>query len=231
MLYISGILNLLLLLTIINNKNMKFLIIISLITFINLPLIAQQPFEGLIVYKNSIKSKTPNVTDQLMEESMGRNIEYRVRNGYYKSTSDGNRISWQIFNPKENKIYTQMTNVKSVYWNDCAVKLDEVYKSEIKKGAAVILGYTCDELTLTCKSGVQKYYYHPVLSVNPDDYKNHSYANWNAFTQKSKAFPLKIVIETSQFILTSTATKISVEKINPRIFELPMGTVLEKSPN
>ncbi|MBA3899992.1 MAG: hypothetical protein H0X62_07250 [Bacteroidetes bacterium] len=208
---------------------MKYLVFLTFSLFL-FSCTQSQQFEGKIVYKNSIKSKLPNMSDERFEEMMGINMEYRIKNGYYKSVTDGKLVQWQLYNHGKNRIYTKMSNSESVLWNDCAVMMDEVLKTEINKGVMEILGYECDELILTCKSGVQKYYYNPVLAVNPDDYKNHHYANWSAFTEKSNSFPLKMIIENDQFVLTTIATKISPEKIDKKIFELPAGAVLEKSP-
>ena len=58
---------------------------------------------------------------------------------------------------QDNKIYNKMGTTETVYWNDASKNEDVVLKSELHKEVITILGYKCDELVLTCKSGTQKY--------------------------------------------------------------------------
>lgn len=189
-----------------------------------------QSFEGEIIYKNSLKSKNPKMTDEQWTQLMGEKLEYFIKQGYYKSLTNGTMSLWQIYNNKENKIYTKMNNSETVLWNDGAVNLDEPIKSEIKKNVVTILGYSCDELTLTCKSGVQKYYYSSKLPVDIKLFENHKYGNWYEFLKNSKSLSLKTIIETPQFIMETIATEIKTMKLDDKIFVIPADTKISKSP-
>lgn len=123
-----------------------------------------------------------------------------------------------------------MNNSETVLWNDASINSDEVVKSEIKKNAMIILGYTCDELTLTCKSGIQKYYFAPKLSVDEKLYEHHQYGNWYTFLSNSKSLTLKTIIETPQFVMETTAIEVKPMKLDDSIFNLPLGTKTAKSP-
>jgi hypothetical protein len=123
-----------------------------------------------------------------------------------------------------------MSNSAAILWNDGAVNPDEVIKSELNKGVIKILGYQCDELILTCKSGVQKYYFSPELKINASLYENHKFGNWDVIMSKTNGLPLKMVIETPQFSMESLATAVTPMKVEDKMFELPADSKVEKSP-
>ena len=113
-----------------------------------------QTFEGKINYSNAFKSKNPQVTNQQWEQMVGAKQEYFIKDGNYKSVTNGSMSQWQLYVNSQNKVYTKMGNSETLLWNDASVNQDEVLKAEIKENAITILGYNCNELTLTCKSGV-----------------------------------------------------------------------------
>ena len=123
-----------------------------------------------------------------------------------------------------------MENSEVFLWNDGATNPDEVLKSELNKEVTEILGYKCDELILTCKSGIQKYYFNSKLSVDAKLFVNHKFGNWYDFVSKANALPLKSVIENAQFSLESIATNITEMKLDNSFFALPMNSKSMKSP-
>jgi hypothetical protein len=160
-----------------------------------------QSFEGKIIYQNSFKSKTPGVTDEQFNSMMGTTHEYFIKGGNYKTVSNGSIMQWQQYLNSDNKLYTKMANSEAAFWNDGAINPDEVLKAEINKGVADILGYKCDEVVLTCKSGVQKYYYSPQLSVDVSAFEKHKFGNWYEFVSRSKSLPLKFIVEKPSIFL------------------------------
>jgi len=189
-----------------------------------------QPFEGKIVYQNQYKSKLPNITDQQFTLMMGDKQDYFIKGAYYKTSTNGTFFQWQVYVPKDNKLYNKMANSESLLWIDAAVNPDEVIKAEVKKGVLNVLGYTCDEVTLTCKSGVQKYYFNTKLKVDPKLFANFKYGNFYEYLSRAQALPLKMTIETPQFVLESMATEVKPMTLEDKFFALPQGVKLEKSP-
>lgn len=189
-----------------------------------------QTFEGKITYQNSYKSKIPNVTDELFTQMMGTSQEYSFKGGNYRSSSNGTMLLWQLYIQQDNKVYTKFSNSPSVFWNDGAVNPDEVLKTELNKNVTEVLGYKCDELILTCKSGVQKYYFNSKLKIDPKLFENHKFGNFYEYVSKTKAVPLKITVENVQFSLESVAIAVKEEQIADSLFTLPADTKLEKSP-
>lgn len=189
-----------------------------------------QAFEGKVLYSNTYKSKVPNMTDQQWTTMMGSTQEYFIKGGDYKSVMNGQMMQWQLFRNKDSKLYSKMSNLESALWTDATINADEVLKTEVKKGVAEILGYKCDEVTLTCKSGVQKYYFNSKLGIDPKLFVNHKFGNWYDFVKVSNAVPLKIVVDTPQLAMESVATEVTPMKLSATVFDLPAGLKTEKSP-
>jgi hypothetical protein len=189
-----------------------------------------QNFEGKIFYTNSYKSKNPKMTDQQWTSMMGSTQEYLIKGGDYKSIANGTLVQWQIYINKDNKLYNKMSNSETALWNDASIQGDEILKVEVNKGVTEILGYKCDEVILTCKSGVQKYYFNSKLSVDTKLFVNHKFGNWFDYLSKSNSLPLKSIIESAQFTMESVATEVKPMKLDTKTFELPTGTKTEKSP-
>ena len=189
-----------------------------------------QSFEGKIVYKCNYKSKLPNVSDTQFTQLMGNTQEYFIANGNYKSIANGTFFQSQTYLLSENKLFSKMANSMDYLWNDCAVNTDVITKFVINKSVTKILGYNCDELILYCTSGVQKYYYNSKFAIDVKVFVTHKYGNWYEFVSKSKALPLKYIMETKQFVLETIAVSVEEKKLVNSFFELPLDAKTIKSP-
>lgn len=189
-----------------------------------------QHFEGKIVYKNSYSSKTPGVTDEQLTSMLGSVQEYYIKDGDYKSVLNGSLVESQLYINKDNKLYNKMSNSEEFFWNDGATNPDEILKTEINKGVIDILGYKCDELVLTCKSGVQKFYFNSGLTVNIEMFKDHKFGNFYEILSRTNSLPLKVVMENQQFAVESIATEVIPMKLEKSFFELPANAKTTKSP-
>ncbi len=179
-----------------------------------------QTFEGKIVYSNTYKSKNPQLKDEQWGLMLGDIQNYLIKAGDYKSITNGKLMQWQLYINKDNKLYNKMANSETVYWNDGSVQGDEIIKVEVNKNVTEVLGYKCDEIILTCKSGIQKYYYNSKLAVNTKLFVNHKFGNWYDYLSKSNALPLKMILENPQFTTISIATEIKPMKLEINTFEL-----------
>jgi hypothetical protein len=189
-----------------------------------------QSFEGKIVYQNFYKSKIPTFTNEQFTAMMGTSLAFQIKGGNYRSATNGTFLQWQLYINKDNKLYSKMANSPAILWNDAAVNPDEVLKTEINKIVIDILCYTCDELILTCKSGIQKYYFNSKLKIDSKLYENFKFQNWYEFVSRANAVPLKIIIENAQFSVESIATEVLNQKIDDSTFRLPVDAKLEKNP-
>ncbi|HTH57915.1 MAG TPA: hypothetical protein VL728_17830 [Cyclobacteriaceae bacterium] len=189
-----------------------------------------QDFEGKIVYKNDYKSNTASLTSEQLNTMMGTTLEYFIKGGNYKTSTNGTFLQWQLFINKDNKLYNKIAISLSLLWNDGAVNPDEVLSAQINKGVTDILGYKCDELILNCKSGVQKYYFSSQLRVDAKLFEQHKFGNWSEVLSRTNALPLKMIVSTPQFTVESIATQVVPMKLDDKMFELPPDSKTEKSP-
>lgn len=204
-------------------------LITSLALLISLISVAQT-FEGEIVYTNTIKSKNAQITSEQWMNMLGSKQHFYIKGNHYKSETNGSMMQWQLYVPSDNKLYSKMGNSDVLLWNDASVRNEEILSSSVKPHAATILGYDCDELTLTCKSGVQVYYYSSKLAADSKLYEKHVYGNWYDFLKQAKGMSLKTILETPQFILEQVATEVNTKKLDDAFFALPADTKSTKSP-
>jgi hypothetical protein len=188
-----------------------------------------QNFEGKIVYQNTYKSKSPELSTEQLNLMMGTVQNWYLKGGNYRSETNGALMVWQLYLNSDNKLYSKFANSEMLLWNDGALNPDEVINTELRKGAAEILGYKCDELVLTCKSGIQKYYFSSQLPLDAKLFDKHHFGNWYAYLSKANAIPLKIVMESDQFSMESIATEVQPIKVSEKLFELPAHVQTMKS--
>jgi len=208
---------------------MKKSLLILVVALFSLSVYAQS-FEGEIIYHNTYVSKMSTVSNEQFGTMMGGVQNYFVKGGEYKSESNGTLVQWQLYINKDNKLYSKLSNSETVFWNDAAVNTDEVTGSELHKAVTTILGYTCDELVLTCKSGVQKYYFSSKIPLDSKLYASHLFGNYYIYASKTNAIPLKIIIDNPQFSMESVATVVKPMKLDAAFFTLPAGVATAKSP-
>lgn len=168
-----------------------------------------QTFEGEIIYTNTYKSKVAQITNEQWIQLLGSVQHFYIKGSHYKSESNGNMMQWQMYDPSSNKLYNKTSQTDVLMWNDASVNNEVIISSSIKPHAITILGYDCDELTLTCKSGVQKYYFTSKLAADCKLYEKHLYGNWYDFLKLAKGMSLKTIIETPQFTLEQVATEVT----------------------
>lgn len=193
-------------------------------------LVTAQSWEGKITYENSYAGKTEHMTSEQITAMMGNLAEYYIKDANYKSVTNGKMMEWQLYIAADNKLYTKTTMSPNILWIDGAINDDSLISVSVNKAATTILGYSCDELVLTLKSGVQKYYYSSKLPVDPNLFKKHLYGNWHDYLVRAKAVPLKMIIDNPDYTMQSVATKVEAQKIDAALFVLPEGVPVVKSP-
>jgi hypothetical protein len=191
---------------------------------------AQLSFEGEVVYSISVKSNVPNVTSEQLSYMIGTIQHYYMKGSNYKSTYAGTLAQWSMYIDKDKKFYEKVSTHDSIFYRDVTIDHDVITKVELKKNDTTILGYKCNKLTFTCKSGLQIYYFNSKLTVDPDLYINHQEGNWHAFLEKSKSLALKEIINKRLFTLTIIATSVKSMPIADSFFELPPGVPTAKNP-
>jgi len=191
-----------------------------------------QSFEGRIIYRNTYHTKIAKISDRDWNDNMGTMEEYYIKGGNYKTITNGRLFEWQFYNSKDNKIYTKMSNSATVYWNDGAVDEDSVEHVEVNKSDTVILGYKCDEVVLTCVTGIQKFYFNAnsKLAIDASLFENHKFGNWYEYLDVANALPLETIIDNGQCTMISVAIEVKTMHIDDKLFVLPNGLNAVKSP-
>lgn len=177
-----------------------------------------QSFEGTITYSNSYKSKSPQLKDEQLNSMMGTTQEYYIKGGDYKSVFNGSFIKMQLYKNAENKSYSLTAKSDSLYWEDYGKNKDVAIKYQIDKGKETVMGVVCDVIIVYTAKSKTYYYYNKNYAINPELFTKHQYGNWYYIISKTKALPLKTVYEDEQFILTSTAIKITPTRLEGSIF-------------
>lgn len=201
----------------------------SLLILLTVLSVSGQNFEGIITYKNTYKSKLPNLDDKQFTAMMGTNQKFYIKGGNYKSVVNGTFSQWQLYTSKSNKLYSKLAVSDTIYWNDGSENDDSIINFQLTKNVIEILGYQCDELILTCKSGIQKYYFNAKIGVNSELYRNMNYGNWHDYLKISHALPMKLILDSSQFTIESVATEVKPVKIEDKEFLLPANSKTAKS--
>jgi hypothetical protein len=189
-----------------------------------------QSFEGRITYSNIYQSKIPNVSDEQLSQMMGSKQDFYIKGGKYKSIVNGTSLEFLLYLPESNKLYTKMPESDVLLWGDASKNNDEIISTVTNKNADTVLGFICDEVILKCKSGVQKYYFNSQFSVDAKVYALHKAANWAAFLSVAGALPLKMILETGQFVFEGTAISYKQESIADEVFKLPADAKMIESP-
>lgn len=174
--------------------------------------ICGQSFEGKIVYRHSLKSKLPKISDEQLTSLMGSKQEYFIKGGNYKTVSNGTSLLWQVYIKRENKLYNKFSHSEAILWYDGGNLENPITEIVHNKNIVEILGYKCDELILKSKDQTETYYFNSKLGVDVALYSKHLLGNWYDYLKVAKALPLKIILDSQQFTMTGTATEVKIDE-------------------
>lgn len=181
-----------------------------------------QYFEGRITYKNTFKGGAVETDVKQMAEMMGDQMDYFIKGGSYKSELNGKTVQYQLFSKTENKLYSKFVPYDTLYWMDVSVDLDPVIETTVLKTQEEVLGVKCSGIEIKTKNGLKyTFYFNTKYAIDWAAYKKHKTGCWAAFTAASKSLPLKSIIESPQFSMTSVAVEIKPEKLDDNAFAVP----------
>lgn len=185
-------------------------------------------FVGEIVYQNYYQSKTKGITDSEMTTLFGERQELYIYNNYYKIVHFGLDTSFEMYRGNENKVYMYKQNSDTITWIDAiSDTLSHVSEYHIDSIGEDILGYKCLKLVIKSDLGLNIYFYNTSIPLNPTNFKNHKFTNWDLYTSIAKSVPLKEIFDYNDFKITSTAVKIIRTDLNVDFFQVPQG-ILKK---
>jgi hypothetical protein len=208
-------------------KLMAFLILILSACSSNNKPTESSYFEGKIVYRISAESKSPKINAEELLKLSGDSSVFYFKEGNYRQFYDADGLLEEYYIQKDNRGYIKKNNSDSLFWYDRAKANGEIIKFVLNKKKEKILGIECDELITTYNNKTKTYYFNPdSLKINKDWFHDFNYTNKNFVTQQTGALFLKCKMEYPEVIFTITATSVSHEKVNDKMFEIPQNVVL-----
>lgn len=196
---------------------MKLLVLVFLAATITS---SAQVFEGKIIYSNTYQSKLPNLQGEQLNSMMGTNQEYCIKGNNYKSLFNGEFMRMQIYRGDQNKSYTLTAKSDTLLWEDYKKNKDVAVSFTMQKSKDTVMNIPCDVIIVSTPKSTTYYYYNKKYGVDPKLFLKHNYGNWYYIISKTKALPLKTVYETGEFILTSTAVKITPMQLDKKAFDI-----------
>lgn len=105
-----------------------------------------QDFEGIIEYENTYEKSTEYDEINLEELSafLGIKSTFITKQGKYKQISDGRFMSFQIYKPKESKLYYKdFIEGDTLFYKDLKKSESTKFEYRITKNSDTILGHVC----------------------------------------------------------------------------------------
>jgi hypothetical protein len=206
----------------------KFIIIV-LISF-NTFSQNKESFEGIIIYENTFISKIDSISNSHFENAYGKQTKYVLdKNGDYINLYKGSYITIQLYKKKEDIIYTLLTGRDTIFYNKTNEKTDDISNIKETEKQILVLDKNCNEIIYETSTSKYKYYYNNDFYIDPKLYSNHYLGNWNQIVGITKSFPMKVILETDYFIMTSTAISVKKGAVEKQLFSLPPNIPISKA--
>jgi len=190
-----------------------------------------QSFEGKITYrveiKNADSNKIPDSVFNIMYEGAPTvTYTYYYKDNRYKSVSDGEIKTVQIYDPSENRIYSYTEGTEVAFWSEWnkQTTIEKVDKAE------TILGIECSTIIMRTNNSETTLYY--PLNYKIDILKLKEANAWEKYLKVAGTAPLKYIISGggAVHVTVLTATAVTEEKLDDDFFNLPKFKQILKSP-
>jgi len=179
-----------------------------------------QYFEGKVIYRNIVTSKTPGLTDSALTALIGNEEIYYIKGGFYESLTNGAGFSMQLYDHRNNRMYFKKQEVDTVYWLDAGKSSEKPVNYDIREDAETVLGKRCDALLVETETGTTVFYYSRRYKLDAAMFQKHLYGGWAFYVSKAGCLPLKTVIDNEKFHLESTATEVLELELKPGFFDI-----------
>lgn len=177
-------------------------------------------FEGFIVYRTEVKSKSEIVSDRAMKNllAMGNQSTVFIKEGNYKQIL-GPLTSYYI--SKDQKVYNKFNNIDTLYYIDYSSDSSVVTKILKSNEKMSISGFDCKSLTIESNNASHKYFYAPSLYLDPEYDKYNALGNYNVYLKETSSVYLSYVLETKDYVVSTTGIKVKQTSVADSVFELP----------
>jgi hypothetical protein len=202
---------------------------ILLITIVGFGTQTKKYFEGKVTYKFDFVSKDERIDARNLENIFGDGYTLSFKEGNYYHIYEGGQMEFDIYNKADNKAYFKKRGNDTIFWYDCGLTGDKILKFVLTEKKENILGLACDELVIQFPDKTESHYYNAdSIATDPGWFKRFTLDGENLIDEKEKSIYLKNKIDYPSFLFTQTATKISRERIDNKIFQIPPGVILSE---
>ena len=179
-----------------------------------------QYFEGKVIYRNVVTSKTPGLSDSALGAMVGDEETYYLKGGFYESMTNGTGFSMQLYDHRSNRMYFKKPDVDTLYWLDAGKSSETPISYETREDAETVLGKRCDALVVQTETGTTVFYYSRRYKIDAAMFQKHTYGGWAFYVSKAGCLPLKTVIDNDKFHLETTATEVLELDLKPGFFDI-----------
>lgn len=180
----------------------------------------QKEFEGVVEYKVEVKSSNRNISDESLAHifSMGPTDKSYIKNGNY--IRESSLCKTYYLNDKQ-RVYMKFPRLDTLYYLNYDADTTTLLSVEKSGKRQTILGYACEQITLTTPGISYSYYYAPSLHIDPSHDANNTISHYADYIKEAKGIYLWAESKAEIGKFTSTATNVRAEALDDKIFELP----------
>ena len=202
-----------------NNMNrVTFFILIQFITDITFA--QQKNFEGIVVYKTEVKSKSANINDRLMKRMFAlgdSNIEH-IKNGNYRNTND---VCTEYYISSAKKVYLKFMGIDTLYYMNYSDDTSTVTGISREEGEREIAGFACRQITISTPDVVRKFFYSPLFFLDPKPDADNRIGRYDVFAKETSSLWLARYDEGKTYSLSSVCSRIQTGPVADTVFKLP----------
>jgi len=184
-----------------------------------------QLFEGVIHYKHTLESCSPDYTYEQMVMNFGTESTYYYSKGNYKWVFGDAMYQEELYLKDEGRLYFLFG--QDVFYADGKLQDEDILEYSLRKNQLGILGKDCDMLSLiTLKRNNQKVharyiYFTPEIVIADSAFSELRYFSHDFIAENTRSVPLKIILNTEDFTATWEAESVQFAELSDSTFYIP----------
>jgi hypothetical protein len=208
---------------------MNKLIIILFITCTPFFVTGQKYFEGTIEYAYEVKLKSKKVDLSRLQKALGKGCTLYFKEGNFRHDYDGGVLEFDVYNNRENKLYTKKRGNDTIYWYDCSKKGKSIKDLKVSEEKIEVLQMLCAQLTIQYSDhNVVEYYNSDSIRVDPAWFAKFKRDDQFKIDGIEKSIFLRSERDYPAFTIISTATRIIKQTLHPNVFEISINAIVLK---
>lgn len=180
----------------------------------------QKDFEGTITYTIDVKSKVQGVSDKAWRTLLllGDSVTVQIKHGDCRRTSSAGDM---YFISKDQKVYLKFKGIDTVFYLDYLSDSTPVTNVSRSNEGKMIAGLKCRSLTVQAGYTSRKYYYSPLLYMNPEYGKNNTISRFDVFVKETSSLFLACHEETAKYWYEENCSSLQPGIIDQDVFIIP----------